>query len=122
MSFDAGDQADVAEVVRVAHAAGDRWAATSVAERVRVLRAWRGRLWRASNDLAGALHEGGLSIDEAMLEVLQSIEHLKWVEANAARVLNATAQGAGLLSPELATRTSYGAEGVVAVIDRKSVV
>lgn len=123
MGFEARDHADhaevddVADVVRAAHAAGDHWASTSVAERVRLLRAWRGRLWRASNDLAGSLHhESGLSIDEAMLEVLQSIEHLKWVEANAARVLSATAQGAGLLNPELATRTSYAAEGVVAVI------
>lgn len=117
MGFDAGDHADVAEVVRTAHAAGDRWAATPVVDRVRVLRAWRGRLWRASNDLAGALQqEGGLSIDEAMLEVLQGIEHLKWVEANAARVLGVTAQGSGLLNPELATRTSYAPEGVVAVI------
>lgn len=120
MSSDQRDDtgvAEMAEVVRTAHAAGERWAAASVTERVRLLRAWRGRLWRASNDLAGALHlEGGLSIDEAMLEVLQSIEHLKWVEAHAGRVLGATAQGAGLLSPELATRTSYAAEGVVAVI------
>lgn len=117
MSVDARDDLDVAEVVRTAHVAADHWAATSVAERVRVLRAWRGRLWRASNDLAGLLQqEGGLCVDEAMLEVLQSIEHLKWVEANAGRVLSATAQDAGLLSPELATRTSYAAEGVVAVI------
>ncbi|KRA39049.1 MULTISPECIES: aldehyde dehydrogenase family protein [unclassified Nocardioides] len=114
---DVVDVVDVAEVVRAAHVAGDHWAATSVAERVRLLRAWRGRLWRAASDLAGTLHlEAGLSIDEAMLEVLHSIEHLKWVEANAARVLNATAHGAGLLNPELTTRTSYAAEGVVAVI------
>lgn len=117
MSVDARDHTDVAAVVRAAHAAGDHWAATSVAERVRLLRAWRGRLWRAASDLAGTLHlEAGLSIDEAMLEVLQSVEHLKWVEANAARVLSATAHGAGLLNPELTTRTSYAAEGVVAVI------
>ncbi|MCX6398635.1 MAG: aldehyde dehydrogenase family protein [Propionibacteriales bacterium] len=116
MSVDARDHVGVAEAVSNAHVAAERWATTSVAERTRLLRAWRGRLWRAAHDLAGMLQqESGLSIDEAMLEVLQSIEHLKWVEANAARVLGATTEGAGLLSPELATRTSHAAEGVVAV-------
>ena len=115
MGFEARDH--VAEAVHAAQSAGEQWAATSVAARIRVLRTWRGRLWRASSDLASTLHEeAGLSIDEAMLEVLQTVEHLKWVEANAARVLGATSQGAGLLSPELATSTSYVAEGVIGVV------
>ncbi len=131
MSFEARDAVDgsllgtfptcsadeVRLAVEVARTAGETWSARSLTDRVRTLRAWRGRLWRSSGEIADTLHrESGLSVDEAMLEVLQTVEHLRWVEINAARVLGSTSRGAGLLSPELATRTRYVAEGVVAVM------
>ncbi|MGA8256221.1 MAG: aldehyde dehydrogenase family protein [Nocardioides sp.] len=108
---------DVAAAVVEARRTGVDWAATDLTRRVRVLRAWRGTLWRSATELAGLLHsESGIGFDEAMLEVVQSVEHLRWVETNAARVLGSTTQGAGLLSPEVATRTSHEPHGVVSVL------
>lgn len=108
---------EVRAAVAAAHEAAPGWAAAPVGERCRTLRAWRGELWRSSSALAGLLQrEGGLSFDEAMVDVLRTVEHLRWVESRAARVLAPASTGAGPLSPELGTTTSWLPEGVVAVV------
>lgn len=108
---------DVYAAMDGARIAGESWAETDPAERARVLRRWRGRLWRSSTALATLLHrETGLSLDEAVLEILHTVEHLKWVEQNLGRVLAPTGRPRGLLTPELSSRTHYAPEGVVTVV------
>jgi hypothetical protein len=108
---------EVRAAVAAAHEAAPGWAAAPVGQRCRTLRAWRGELWRSSSALAGLLQrEAGLSVDEAMVDVLRTVEHLRWVEGRAARVLAPASTGAGPLSPELGTTTSWLPEGVVAVV------
>lgn len=100
-----------------AHEALPDWSGGSVGARVRVLRAWRGELWRSSGRLAELLHrESGLGFDEAMLDVLRTVEHLRWVERHASSVLAPASVPRGRLSPELGSRTAWVPEGVVAVV------
>jgi hypothetical protein len=116
-TYPVAGEPEVRAVVAAAHDAAPGWAAASVGERCRTLRAWRGELWRSSSALADLLQrEVGLSVDEAMREVLRTVEHLRWLEGRAARVLAPASSGAGPLSPELGTTTSWLPEGVVAVV------
>lgn len=116
-SFVVGGEAEARSAVAAAHEALTAWSEASVGARCRVLRAWRGELWRTSGRLAELLHrESGLGFEEAMLEVLRTVEHLRWVEKHAVGVLGASAVGGGVLSPEVASTTSWVPEGVVAVV------
>lgn len=116
-TFRVHDDADVRAVVETAWGAGEVSAEASLADRVRVLRRWRGRLWRRAEQLAETLHrESGLSLDRAILEVVLTVEHLRWIETSAARVLGGSRQSGGLWSPDLASATDYVPVGVVAVL------
>jgi acyl-CoA reductase-like NAD-dependent aldehyde dehydrogenase len=110
-------EGEVRAALATAHEATAVWAGGSVGARCRVLRAWRGELWRSSSELAGTLHrESGLSFEEAMLDVLRTVEHLRWVERHAVAALADTSTSTGRLSPELGSTTSWVPEGVVAVV------
>ena len=116
-SFPLSRDAEVRAALEAARAVVPVWAGATVALRSRLLRAWRGELWRSSARLAELLHrEGGVAFDDAMLEVVQVVEHLKWVEANATRVLGTSPTPRTRFSPELSTSTSYVPEGVVGVV------
>lgn len=115
-TFVIGERRDVRRAVDAARSTGEAWASVALGRRLKVLRSWRGELWRGATELATLLHrETGVGVDEAMLEVVLAVEHLKWIEANAARALASTTHGAGPLSPEMATRTSLEPVGVVSV-------
>ncbi|WP_170219310.1 aldehyde dehydrogenase family protein [Nocardioides litoris] len=116
-SFPVVGEAGVRAAVARAREAAAPWAAASPGARARALRTWRGELWRSAVDLAGLLQrEAGLDLDEAMVEVLRSVEHLRWAERAAPSVLASRGVGAGRLSPELGRTESWVPEGVVAVV------
>ncbi|WP_170285983.1 aldehyde dehydrogenase family protein [Nocardioides rubriscoriae] len=116
-SFPVQGEAEVHAALAWAHEAAGAWAGASVGARCRVLRSWRGELWRSSSRLAELLHrESGLGFDDAMLEVLRTVEHLRWVEGHAGRALATTSVARGLLSPELGSTSAWVPEGVVGVV------
>ncbi|WP_232680188.1 aldehyde dehydrogenase family protein [Nocardioides sp. R-C-SC26] len=115
--FEVHDADAVRAVVEIGHEVAQVWSAADSRARLKALRAWRGRLWRASADIAGLLHrETGVELDDAMLDVVRVVEHLKWVESDAARVLGDTHRRGGLLSPDVSSTVGYAAEGVVGIV------
>ncbi|MDO9457483.1 aldehyde dehydrogenase family protein [Nocardioides sp.] len=116
-SFPMCGDAEVRAALLLAREASPAWASASVGARCRMLRSWRGELWRSSARLAELLHrEAGLGFDDAMLEVLQTVEHLRWVEGHASGALASTSVSHGLLSPELGATSTWVPEGVVGVV------
>ncbi len=116
-SFPVAREDDVRAALDAARDVVPRWAGARVAERARLLRGWRGELWRTSSQLAGVLHrESGVPFDEAMVELLQVVEHLRWVEQNAGRVLDPRHAPRGRFTPELDVTTASVPEGVVGVV------
>lgn len=79
---------DAAAVVERARAAQEQWQSVSVPRRLKELRRWRARMWRQSGQLAGLLQEAvSFGIDDAMAELVQAVEHLRWIDGNAADVV-----------------------------------
>ena len=76
-----------------------------------------GVLARRANELAVLVHrENGKPVDDALLEVALTIEHLDWAAKNAEKVLSEQRVRPSLLSSNHAARLSYEPLGVVAVI------
>lgn len=108
---------DVLAAVEHARDRAEVWGEVPIPERLRVLRSWRARLWRDAEQLAGRLVEdAAMPLDDALLEVVQAVEHLKWLEEHTGRVLATTTQGGGLLNAEVAQRTRRLPVGVVGVV------
>lgn len=79
---------EASAVVERARLAQERWGATGVPRRLKELRRWRSRVWRQSGHLAGLLQEAvSFGIDDAMAEVVRAVEHLRWIDGNAAAVV-----------------------------------
>ncbi|MEO9323682.1 aldehyde dehydrogenase family protein [Nocardioides sp. C4-1] len=116
-SFQVAGEREVRTAVEAARHAAAAWASASAGTRARALRRWRGELWRSSSRLAELLHrESGLGFDDAMLDVLRTVEHLRWAEGHLARALGPQTTARGRLSPELGSTTDWVPEGVVAVV------
>ena len=95
-TFPICDRHDVRHAVDVARRTGEEWATVELAKRLKALRSWRSALWRGATELATLLHrETGMGVDEAMLDVVLAVEHLKSIQTNAARALGSTSQGSG---------------------------
>lgn len=83
---------EVATVVERARAAQEQWQSRNASRRLRELRRWRSRVWRQSGQLAGLLQEAvSFGIDDAMTEVVRAVEHLRWIDGNAASVIGGRA-------------------------------
>lgn len=108
---------DVAEVVDTARIAASWWGELSFAERRPGLRRFASILARRASELAELVHqENGKPTDDALLEILLSIEHVAWAGRNAERVLKRRRVAPSLLTLNQDARLSYQPVGVVGVI------
>lgn len=115
--FDVYDDAQVAQVVAAARAAGGWWSELGFAGRAERLRAFAAQLARDIHDIADLVHrENGKTIDDALLELLPVVERVRWVASHAMRVLRQHSVAPGLLTANLAANVVYRPYGVVGVI------
>lgn len=115
LPIDGTDQ--VAAAVVRAREAAPRWAALGFAERRECLLRWASELARNSGELADLIsRECGKPHDDALLELLLTLEHLRWAATNARRALRPRKVSSGLLMANHAASVEWHPLGVVAVI------
>jgi len=109
----------VAGMVARASLAQGRWAATPMPDRLAILRRWWGILARDAEGWAGAIRdEVGKPTDEAMAEVVASLDSVRWTVKNARRALADEPIGRGwqraLLIPR--ARLRWAPLGVIGIV------
>ncbi|HQR81092.1 MAG TPA: aldehyde dehydrogenase family protein, partial [Actinomycetota bacterium] len=116
-TFPAMDEAAVQEAVDRARIAANWWAGLGFAERRRRLLRFKAVMARRSQELAELVHaENGKPTDDALLEIILSVEHTSWAALNAEKVLKRRAVRPGLLTLNHAAHVAYQPLGVVGVI------
>ena len=109
--------ADVGAVVDGARIAALWWSELGWSGRKERLLAWKSLLARRADQLSWLVHrENGKPVDDALLEVALTIEHLDWAAKHAEKVLGERRVRPSLLSSNHAARLSYEPLGVVGVI------
>jgi acyl-CoA reductase-like NAD-dependent aldehyde dehydrogenase len=110
-------QREVALAVRRAQAAAAWWSGLTSAERRLRLLAWKSHLTRYMRRLAQLVHdETGKPLDDATLEIVNTILHLDWAAKHAAAVLKPRRVPSGIAMLNQAASVEYQPLGVVGVI------
>ena len=116
-SFPVMGEDEVRAVVATARAASTWWRDLGFDGRAARLAAWRKHMWRRVDEIADLLHrENGKPLDDAVLEVVLTVEHLHWAARNAGRVLRSHKVSPGPLFSNYGARVDYDPLGVVGVI------
>lgn len=107
----------VRTIVEDGRGAGRWWARLGYAERKAAMRRWRTLIASRMDELADLMHrEGGKPIDDALLEITLSVEHIDWAAKHAARVLGRKSVAPGVLMSNYSAsirRVPYGVVGVI---------
>ena len=110
-------QREVALAVRQARSAAAWWAGLSFADRRLRLLAWKSHLTRYMGRLAQLVHdETGKPLDDATLEIVNTILHLDWAARHAASVLRPRRVPSGIAMLNQAASVEYQPLGVIGVI------
>jgi acyl-CoA reductase-like NAD-dependent aldehyde dehydrogenase len=108
---------EVAIAVRAARDAAVWWGGLSFAERRLRLLAWKSHLTRYMGRLAQLVHdETGKPLDDATLEIVNTVMHLDWAARHAAGVLKRRRVPSGIAMLNQASSVEYQPVGVVGVI------
>jgi acyl-CoA reductase-like NAD-dependent aldehyde dehydrogenase len=110
-------QREVALAVRRARAAAVWWGGLSFAERRLRLLAWKSYLTRYMGRLAQLVHdETGKPLDDATLEIVNTILHLDWAARHAQSVLRRRRVPPGIAMMNQSASVEYQPLGVIGVI------
>src|ERR1700761_3721944 len=110
-------QREVALAGRRARSAAAWWGGLSFAERRLRLLAWKSHLTRYMGRLAQLVHdETGKPLDDATLEIVNTILHLDWAARHAASVLRPRRVSSGIAMLNQAASVGYQPLGVIGVI------
>ena len=116
-SFPVMSPDEVRQAVDTARIAARWWADLGWAGRSARLRAWKQIFARRSQELAELVHlENGKPADDALLEIILSIEHIDWAARHARSVLGERRVRPGLLTANQRASLGYEPLGVVGVI------
>ena len=116
-TFPIMDAAAVGEAVDRARIAASWWGDLSFGERKKYLLRFKSILARRADELAELVHqENGKPTDDALLEILLSIEHIDWAARNAEKVLKQRRVRPGLLTANQDARLAYQPLGVIGII------
>jgi acyl-CoA reductase-like NAD-dependent aldehyde dehydrogenase len=111
------DGAAVADVVARARHASTLWAAQGFPQRRTQLLRWAAHLVQHADELADLVHrENGKPRDDAHLELMLALEHIRWAATHAERALADETVFSGPLMANFASRIEYRPLGVVGVI------
>ncbi len=110
-------QREVALAVRRAQAAAAWWGGLPHPDRRLRLLAWKSHLTRYMGRLAQLVHdETGKPIDDATLEIVNTVLHLDWAARHAASVLRRRRVSSGIAMVNQAASVEYQPLGVIGVI------
>jgi acyl-CoA reductase-like NAD-dependent aldehyde dehydrogenase len=110
-------QREVGLAVRRARGAAAWWGELSHGERKLRLLAWKSHLTRYMGRLAQLVHEEtGKPLDDATLEIVNTILHLDWAAKHAGRVLRPRRVPSGIAMLNQAASVEYQPLGVIGVI------
>jgi acyl-CoA reductase-like NAD-dependent aldehyde dehydrogenase len=116
-TFPVDGQREVTLAVQRARGAAAWWGGLSFAERRLRLLAWKSHLTRYLGRLAQLVHdETGKPLDDATLEIVNTILHLDWAARNAAPVLRPHRVRPGIAMLNQAASVEYQPLGVIGVI------
>ena len=116
-TFPVMGESEVRAVVDQARKAARTWAELGPAGRRGPLLRWAAGLARAEDELVELIHaETGKPEIDAQIELLLTLEHIRWAARNAPRVLGTRRVGPGLLMINHSARVEYRPYGVVGVI------
>ncbi len=108
---------DVKDAVSRAREAAAWWAGLGFRERKRRLLKWRKAITGRIGELSVLINqEGGKPLEEAVLEVVVSVDHIAWAARHARKTLGWRRVGGSLMQPEYAGYLEYQPYGVVGVI------
>lgn len=108
---------EVAATVDRARIAASWWAELGWDGRKQRLLAWKSLLARRADQLAWLVHrENGKPVEDALLEIALSIEHLDWAAKHAEKVLGERKVKPSMLTINQSARLWYEPMGVVGVI------
>lgn len=111
------DEAAVDAAVVRARAAAAWWRELGFAGRARRLQAFRAELARRADELAAAIHaENGKPTDDALIEVVMTVDHLGWAARHAERIMRPRRVRPTLLAADQRATLEYVPVGVVGVI------
>ncbi|MFI1911560.1 aldehyde dehydrogenase family protein [Nocardia sp. NPDC020380] len=116
-TYQIDDETAVRVAVAKARAAAATWGALTYAERKKHLLRWGSKLVAKSDELSELIHaENGKPLDDAFLELMLALEHIKWAAANAEKVLKPKKVAPGAFMANFAAHLEYRPVGVVGVI------
>lgn len=93
------------------------WRSRDFDGRRALLRRWKGMLARRSHELADLVHaENGKPHDDALIEIIGSVDHIEWAARNASRVLGQRRVRTGFFGATQAAYLEYQPFGLVGVI------
>ena len=116
-TFPVDGEREVAAAVRRAREAAAWWAGLGFDDRRLRLLAWKSHLTRYMGRLARQVHdETGKPLDDATLEIINTILHLDWAARHARSVLKPRRVSSGLLMYNHSAVLEYQPLGVVGVI------
>ncbi|MTE12731.1 aldehyde dehydrogenase family protein [Nocardia aurantiaca] len=111
------DEAAVRAAVAKARTAAATWGALTYAERKKHILRWGSKLVEKSDELSELIHaENGKPLDDAFLELMLALEHIKWAASNAEKVLKPKKVAPGAFMANFAAHLEYRPLGVVGVI------
>ncbi|MEU6583258.1 aldehyde dehydrogenase family protein [Nocardia sp. NPDC046763] len=111
------DEAAVRAAVAKARTAAATWGALTYAERKKHILRWGSKLVEKSDELSELIHaENGKPLDDAFLELMLALEHIKWAASNAEKVLKPKKVAPGAFMTNFAAHLEYRPLGVVGVI------
>ena len=116
-TFPVMDATAVGEIVDRARIAANWWGGLTFGERRRYLMRFKSIVARRSAELAELVHqENGKPTDDALLEILLSVEHIDWAAKHAEKVLKQRKVATGMLSMNQDARLAYQPLGVIGII------
>ncbi|AYF72607.1 aldehyde dehydrogenase family protein [Nocardia yunnanensis] len=111
------DETAVRAAVAKARTAAATWGALTHAERKKHILRWGSKLVEKSDELCELIHaENGKPLDDAFLELMLALEHIKWAANNAEKVLKSRKVSPGAFMANFAAHLEYRPLGVVGII------
>ncbi|WP_368834413.1 aldehyde dehydrogenase family protein [Mycobacterium intracellulare] len=115
--FAAMDAEAVAGLIAASRAAGRLWHGLGFAQRRRCLEAWAADIVARSDDFVSVIHrESGKPADDAYLELVIAVEHIRWAARHARRVLRRRRVRPTVLMANFRATVDYEPFGVVGII------
>ncbi|MGX1807689.1 aldehyde dehydrogenase family protein [Nocardia sp. NPDC055321] len=116
-TYPVADEDAVRAAVAKARTAALTWGALNYSERKKHLLRWSSQLVAKSDELSELIHaENGKPLDDAFLELMLALEHIKWAASNAEKVLKPKKIAPGALMANFSATLEQRPLGVVGII------